>query len=396
MRKVETFLITLVLVATSFSNVVYLFSDATVYWKEVADDVTLPAGVEVIYAQGGKWWIEDNTPDWREIIKKVKLVRTDNLPKEPLQFINSSPIIFKGESGRYYTYLPEGKGWYTFTWNGRVGKILHASGNIKVLFACSGYWKAMYTFKDERELGMSIKLKSGCVDKGDVYLITGKIFERQREILKDNSYISKALTVPSKMPDVSQLYEKQVFHVGNVEGMKSGAGVGIFDTIVNDVERKYELSFFIERSTSYQESQYTIYIKNDPYNGLGFYLPDGEVIVFKDMEDEEVPIGSFNFKGSPKGGYAKIIENRTKDVEGKIIVVQSRKVSNSRYERKIKVVLKNLKSDEVTVRVALLGKDIDIISSDEEPVLKSSDKLVYDIDLPSGEYSFNIILSSSW
>ncbi len=396
MRKVGTFFVVLILTIIGLSNVVYLFNDATVFWKEVSSDITLPDDVEVIYAQGGKWWIEDNRPNWQEIIRKVKLIKVNDLPNEPLHFISSLPIIFRGESGKYYTYLSQGKGWYMFNWNGKVRRILRVSSSIKVLFACNGYWKAVYTFKDERELGMSIKLKSGCVDKGDVYLISGRMFERPQESVRDNSYTTKTLAVSPIAPDVSQMYEKQVFHIGDVEGMKSGAGVGVFDAMINEIGRKYELTFPIERTTSYQESMYVIYIKNDPYNGLGFYLPDGEVIVFKDTEDGEVPIGSFKFEGGPKGDYVKIIENRTKDVEGKIVVVQSRKVSNTRYERKIKVVLKNLKDDDVTVRVILYGKDIDIISTDEDPTLKASDKVVYDVDVSPGEYSFNIILSSSW
>lgn len=396
MNKLLSLMFVFIIASSILSQVVYMFEDASLFWKEISEDAVLPKDVNIVYSQGGQWWVEDNTPNWQEIIKKVKLVKINDLPEEPLQFVNSSPIIFKGVSGKYYIYLSQGKGWYEFVWNGKNGKILHVNGDMKILFSCDGFWKAVYTFKDERELGMSVKLKSSCIDEGDVYIISGKMFNNLREVDRKNVYSSKAISYITSSPDVSQFYEKYVFHIGNIKGMIHGAGIGVFDTMVNEVEKKYELSFSIERSTPYQTSQYVIYIKNDPYNGLGFYIPDGEVLVFKSAEEGEVPIGSFKLRGSPKGDYVKIYENKSKDVTGRIIILQSKKISKDRYQRNIKISLKNLKDDNVNARIILNGRDMNLQSSDKDPTFKSSEEIIFDIDLPSGESSFNLVIESSW
>ncbi|MCD6449073.1 MAG: hypothetical protein J7L34_01015, partial [Thermotogaceae bacterium] len=356
----RSLILTFVFLITTYllSQAVYIFEDATLYWKDVNEDIILPNNVNVVYSQSGQWWIEDNRPNWQEIIKKVRLVKIDDIPNEPLQFLNSSPIIFKGNSGKYYTYLPEGKGWYEFTWDGKINRILHVSESTKMLFACSGYWKALYTFRDERELGMSVNLQSSCINEGDVYLISGRLYNSPQEAGTRQVSPSKAVTSLPISPDVSQFYERYVFHIGNMEGLLHGAGAGVFDTIINEIEKKYELSFSIVNSTPYQEAQYVIYIKNDPYNGLGFYVPDGEVIIFKDTEDGNVPVGNFKLQGSSKGDCVKIIENKTKDVMGKIAVLQSKRISKDSYERTLEIKLKNLKDDNVNARVVLYGRDI--------------------------------------
>jgi len=129
---------------------------------------------------------------------------------------------------------------------------------------------------------------------------------------------------------------------------------------------------------------------------LGFPLPDGEVMVFKNVDGEYIPVGKFVFKGCDVGDFAQILENKTNSVLGSLTLLKNRKISQDRFSRTLKVILKNLKKERVKVMVTLTGNMMELISSEIKPITSSSDKIVFMIDLKPGKMEFQLTLESGW
>ncbi len=380
--------------ALILAETVYIFKDATVFWKEIKSDYILDNGQRLVYAEGGNWYLERENANWEDVLKKASLQPVKDLPQESLKLISTAPLILKSEEGTHYVYMQSIKKWFSFSWNGSFETVLKVSSPLEALIACPGKWNAIYSLKNEKELSLTIKAFSACKDTGDVYVVTGNL--QGEKTVEINIRSTKALSAAPPAPSALRAYERKVYKVGSMTGLNRGAGREIFKTGVKQIERVYLLEFPISGSSPFKEALYSLRFENTSKNGLGFPLPDGEVMVFKNVDGEYIPVGKFVFKGCDVGDFAQILENKTNSVLGSLTLLKNRKISQDRFSRTLKVILKNLKKERVKVMVTLTGNMMELISSEIKPITSSSDKIVFMIDLKPGKMEFQLTLESGW
>ena len=240
-----------------------------------------------------------------------------------------------------------------------------------------------------------MKVFSKCVDRGHVYLVTGR-FEEEKKVAVAAFRAEKGMGAAPPAPAVTKAFERRIFDIGELQGLSRGAGVEVFDTFLNSVERVFTLDFPVSTSTPFEKAVYTLVIENSRGNGLGFSLPDGNVLVFKDMEGESVPVGNFTFKGCEEGDMAYVIENETPSVLGRVVLLNNRRLSKDRFLRTLKIELKNLKDEGVRVLIRLHGNMMELKSSDVEPEYVSSDEIGFLVDLAPGKEEFQLTVETSW
>ncbi len=388
-------LIVLTIAVFAISRAIYVFQDTAVFWKEIEGSYSLKNGERIVYAEGGKWWLERAAVSWDDVLKKVKLTLVEELPKGGLNLISSSPLVLRGEDGTFYVYMSKLGKWFSFKWDGNFESVVKTDGKIKALMACPGNWSALYTLKGEKELSLTVKVFSKCVDSGHVYLVTGR-FEEEKKAAVAAFRAEKGMGAAPPAPAVTKAFERRIFDIGDLQGLSRGAGVEVFDTFLNSVERVFTLDFPVSTSTPFEKAVYTLVIENSRGNGLGFSLPDGNVLVFKDMEGESVPVGNFTFKGCEEGDMAYVIENETPSVLGRVVLLNNKRLSNDRFLRTLKIELKNLKDEGVRVLIRLHGNMMELKSSDVVPEYVSSDEIGFLVDLAPGKEEFQLTVETSW
>ncbi len=413
MRKMLLFVIVFWIFASTLAINLYVFEDATLFWKELSDGYELPEDVNVTFVDGASWWVEEKKvpQDWIQVLKEVTLYPAEKFDFEKyfskdlvemikneskVKIVNFNPMIlhFPG-TNLYKVNLGEtdtSSGWYYFFWDNVEKRILHLSQKSDVLLSCPGNWKAVYTFADERELSLTVKIKSLCVDEGYVYLVTGKMYEKGR-VAEDVLKVTKSV---SSAPVVEEAYERKIYEIGDVKGLISGTNYKVFDALIRQVEKVYEITLPITRSVPYQKTLYTLRIENSRSNGLGFPLPDGEVIVFKTVGGGSVPIGNFIVKGAVENGTVKIIENKSSDVLVKLSLLSSKKIDDRTYRKELKVEIRNYKDDEVKVEIVITGSMLNYVDGDFDPEEATSDYLRFLLDVESGVTTFKVVVDTSW
>ncbi len=385
----------LILVSTLiFAGEAFFFQDVVVYETEVEDGYVLPDGVDVITTDADSWWIEDRKVNWNDIIRSSKLELVDELPKGFYTLVNLNPPVLKRESD-YFVFLSSAQRWFRFK-PGKIesGRILRAPDVSEAILVGPGTWKARYTFTDEKELTLNVFVRSPLMDEANVSLVTGNFRKVERPILRSTR-------APVKMEgfkmEVEKVYERKVYSIGEIEGIKKGVWKKVFEGFVSDVKRFYTFSFGVNSGNIFHaKTRLVLEMENTAENGLGFPLPDGEVVIFKTSNGRTVPVGTYEVEGANVGGVWRILEDETRDVTVNVKTISSRKNPMGKIVRKIEVEVENYKEDSVTVKITVLGRMMKLLSSDITPSEESANGIVFEFDVNPGTESFKFEIESRW
>ena len=150
---------------------------------------------------------------------------------------------------------------------------------------------------------------------------------------------------------------------------------------------------FSDRSIYWSKrNSFWVMIKNLPF---GIFLRHSFHIIGYNLLSDLRWIFGGRIKPVIKGrwdGFAKLSTMLRK----RKIILKNRKISQDRFSRTLKVILKNLKKERVKVMVTLTGNMMELISSEIKPITSSSDKIVFMIDLKPGKMEFQLTLESGW
>lgn len=143
-----------------------------------------------------------------------------------------------------------------------------------------------------------------------------------------------------------------------------------------NIDRKYYVKF--HRSSQKDNASIRLSFLNSGSNGLGIILPGGSIKVYKGSATEKLLIGEDRFNPSHIDERANVEIGKAFDIKCEIENTKTNKIDRRTKEQSFKVILRNLKKEDVDINVyQSLQGDWEFVEGDEKYSRSKKGELVF-------------------